>query len=227
MICLEYQDLLQNRLDGDAPISSPEIEIHLSQCPSCRTLHTSAEALLEGLKTLSPPTGPADFAQRLARAVLEDRRLRLRRVRLRLAVTAALAASVLIMAIAGYYLLPVPSKPALPVVKDKKTPDPNDESPHLAKSANDARHAALALSGRWADKSKEGIRMFLATTNSIEILEIDDLPDLDDPLELQPAAQSLRQAGHDVAENFQPFAKSAQRAFSYFLRELHVASASR
>jgi hypothetical protein len=227
MTCLEYQDLLQNRLDGDAPISYPGFELHLSQCPSCRTLHTSAEALLEGLKALPAPTVPPDFAQRLTRGVLEDRQFRLRPIRLRLAVTTVLAASVLIMAALGYYLLPIPSKPALPVVKDKKTLDPKDESPHLAKSANDARDAALVLSGRWADKAKERTRMLLAAANTIEILETADLPDLDDPLELQPAARSLLQAGQEVAEGFQPIAKTAKRAFNFFLRELHVASASR
>src|SRR5437762_1999196 len=108
MNCHESQDWLQRRLDGEALIPSPELKRHLAECRSCHALHASGRALLKGVKAMPAAMPPTDLARRLTALALEDRRVRRRRVRVRLLVTAALAASILIMALVGPFLPPLP-----------------------------------------------------------------------------------------------------------------------
>src|SRR5438270_872680 len=103
MQCHECHDLLQRRLDGEGPVDSVELGRHLAQCVSCRGIYASSELMLKGLKVLPAVALPAQFSQRMAGLVLADRQHRRRRVRARVWVTVALAASVLIMALAGYF----------------------------------------------------------------------------------------------------------------------------
>ena len=57
MNCLECQDLLQRRLDGETVPGSAALEQHLAGCQSCRHTHAAGALLLEGLKEL-PPSPP-------------------------------------------------------------------------------------------------------------------------------------------------------------------------
>src|SRR5947209_5444398 len=98
MNCLECQDLLQRRLDGESNIFSPALEQHLAECSFCGGLHACAQVLLDGLQALSIPQCPPNLTRRLTELVLADRRQRLRRRRLRLMFGGPLAASVLGMA---------------------------------------------------------------------------------------------------------------------------------
>src|SRR5205809_335912 len=102
MNCLECQELLQRRLDGER-LSTPEaLEQHWNQCATCREQHTAALRLLEGLPHLPKPMLAANFAQSMAAEVLHDRRQRQHKMRRRVFVTMALAASVVLMLLAAY-----------------------------------------------------------------------------------------------------------------------------
>ena len=223
MTCPECLLLLQSTLDGEATAASPALALHLAQCSSCRSLHASGQVLLRGLKALPAPVLAPDFSQRLTGLVLEDRRIRKNRLHRRLRITKALAASILIMAVAGYFLLPIPpSTPhSDPFAKENQRPAPENVAagPQLAQSVDDARQGFTALSGRWADQAKEQTKMLIAAAPSFAIPGIDSYAA---PLDLEPAAQSLQQAGQAVTDGLKPVAKTTQRAFTYFIRELPV-----
>ena len=63
-------------------------------------------------------------------------------------------------------------------------------------------------------KTREHAQVLLAAANPLEQLPAGTLPDLD------PAAESLLQAGKDVTESVQTVTHSARRAFDYFAREI-------
>src|SRR5207249_864730 len=95
-----------------------------------------------------------DFSQRLLTRVLDDRRRRRVRMRRRLWATAALAASLLLMAVAGYFGLPNPHHSAPnrgPVAEPNIQPEVPADLPSLRHSAEEARNAVASLTGRLAD----------------------------------------------------------------------------
>src|SRR5262245_5989505 len=109
MNCLECQELLQRRLDGEPLQDRAELDRHLVACPECRERHAAAQVLADGLKLLPRAAPPEGLAQRLAARVLGDRAVRLRR---RVWGGVALAASLLLAAMAGYlWLVPGPPGP--------------------------------------------------------------------------------------------------------------------
>src|SRR5437660_1054626 len=124
MNCLECQELLQKRLDG-VPITAEVLEQHLDQCATCREQHAAAARLLEGMQQLPKPKLPANFAQDLAARIVRDRQQRRDRMRRRIYVTMALAASVLLMLFAAYWWMPRTERhgPKGPFVEDQKEPE--------------------------------------------------------------------------------------------------------
>jgi len=232
MNCLECQKLLQRRLDRESFVFSSELDEHLALCPACREYHAAVPGFLNGLQTLTLPLVPPGFSQRMTKLVVEDRLLRRRRTRLRLLMTGTLAASVTIMVLAGYWLIPHPGNPKsqsnngmviAPNDKSKKNPvEPRQDAPQLTNSVIDARNAFATLSERWAAKAKKQTQAILLAANPISNRGFENLPNLSDPLELKPAAQSLQRAGQGVADTLQPVAKSARQALAYFYRELPV-----
>ena len=128
MNCLECQELLQKRLDGESVSGSEALDRHLSECTACRELHAGAVCLLEGLKQ-QPSIKPASgFAQALAAAVIRDRRRRRERTRRGVFLTVALAASVLLMLLMAYQWMPR-SGP------NQKQPDPGHRQEGSAKGS--------------------------------------------------------------------------------------------
>jgi predicted anti-sigma-YlaC factor YlaD len=226
MNCLECQAWLQRRLDGDAQASPWALDQHLAECASCRSLHASGDLLLKTLETWPAPAIPADFSQRLTARVIKDRLDRQRRMRLRFMVTAALAASILVIALAGYFLLPVPQSRHQPVARNKAKEAPSrverpEARPDLARSAQDAREALASLSERWADQAKEHTQSLLAAASPANV----KLPNIG--MSLEPAAQSFQQAGEQAFAALQPMTTSARRAFDYFLSDLPALRTSR
>jgi hypothetical protein len=226
MNCLECQNLLQQRLDGATTLLAPDLDSHLAQCSSCRQLHLSGNVLLKGLKALPAPMAPMDFTKRLAAAVMKDRQLRRGRRRVRLVITAALAACLLIMTFAGYALLPVHRDTDFhPEIVAKKDSQENVRKattpPRLTQSVDEARQAFASLSERWAENAQKQTKLLLAAT-PLPMSEIDVLPAGSAALELEPAAKSLQQAGQGVADTLQPVAQTARRAVAYFVRDLPV-----
>lgn len=240
MNCLECQELLQRRLDGETGPGPLALEQHLAKCQSCRHTHAAGLLLLEGLKALPPvPRLPADFAQRMTRNVLRDRQHRQARMRRRVWLTVGLAASILLTVWAGSVWLPRRHEPA-PLVDGHKTPPTaqppqhgaaegkpksndsdlpskkqGDEPAPLARTMDEARSNVVAGLARLADQTKEQARLFVPP------MELPSFPmeaRVDDPLD--PAAQSLLQAGQGVTEGFGTVSRSARRAVSFFMNEL-------
>ena len=77
MNCLECQELLQRRLDGELPADSAALEQHLRVCPTCREQHQSAQVLLDGLRAAVPPMPPEYLAPRIVAAVVQDQKRQL------------------------------------------------------------------------------------------------------------------------------------------------------
>jgi len=156
----------------------------------------------------------------MAVLVFADRR---RRARLRLTVRVALAASVLIAALTGYFLFIAwhgGDAASIPLAKDAPGRTRGDESSvGITDSADGARRAVAALSERWAAETKEQTKVLLAAVNPMEIADI-SLPVAIERWELEPAAQSLQQAGQNVADGLAPVTASARQALRYLYRDL-------
>ncbi len=215
MKCLECQDWLQQRLDGSPVAEEKDLEQHLAGCPSCREQHAAATKLLRGLQHLGRPSAPPELATRVAAAVLRDRAVRRWRMTRRLYVTAALAASVVLMLLFSYVLQPAhtPAPPEAPPQQAKRpAPEPR---PHEAPEPKEERQAALPES--LVDRTREQLQMLLPAIAPEDAVE--RLAELD---RLDPATQSLRHAGQEVTASVQTVTRSARQAFDYFSRELPV-----
>jgi hypothetical protein len=213
MNCPECQDLIQRRLDGDDVPAGPPLDDHLASCPPCREQHAAAARLLDALKARPRITPPADLAQRLVTAVLRDRELRRRRMRLRLLYTAGLAASILGLLIAGYFWAPTRDPAPPPVIADHSPKKPAPEPPPEPPTPKEPERAVASLSERLADTMREQALILRAATGPLE-----DVPFEMEPLD--PAAVSLRQAGQEVSAGVQTVTRASRRALDYFVREL-------
>ena len=214
MNCLECQELLQRRLDGEPLADSAALEQHLRVCPTCREQHQSAQLMLDGLRAASPPMAPEYLAPRIVAAVVQDQRMQWR-VRRRVWMGVAVAASLLLMALAGYLWFPRDRNGPGPDVIGKKDNRPKEEAPSLGRSMEEARAAMTNLTERLADRTKKQAQLILAAANPMD-LSLPPPPPLEVPAD---AARSLQQAGQGVGEGVQTVARSARRAMSYFARE--------
>jgi hypothetical protein len=222
MNCLECQDNLQRWLDGET-IADAALDQHLAQCPPCRARHIAARRLLEGLKATPQAAPPPDLAARVVARVLHLRERRRVKLRRSLYVTAALAASILVMLLFAYFREPAggDGKPDVgPLVKDapKKDIVPPPIPPVVEKKEKDQKPASFAaLTGRLADKTLDQAKVLWTVANPAPAMPIGELPNVK---ELDPAAQPLRQARQEVGESVEAVSHSARRAFDYFAREL-------
>jgi hypothetical protein len=219
MNCHECLNWLQRRLDGEP--GAPELDDHLTHCPTCRGQHVGFQLLLDAFHESRRPMPSPGLAGRIVAHVLADRQARRNRLRVRLATTVALAASLLLAALAGYVWLPK-SNTGAPgdIVKGKVVPERQPavvEPPSLSRSVEEAGAAVASLTERIADKGKEQARLWWPLTSG-EVSRALPPVKLEQPLD--PAAQSLRQTGQGVSESLQTVAQSARRAVSYFFREL-------
>ena len=145
MNCHDCEELLQRRLDdarrgvrysepsGSVP-GALELDRHLAECQACRRTHAAAGLLLEGLESLPDVSPPIDFAWQTTAAVLRDRMRRRQKMHRRVLVTAALAASILLMAWLGNAWLPQPKQEVQKAnIANRGLPSPS--SPHPADNA--------------------------------------------------------------------------------------------
>jgi len=96
MKCAEYQELIQQHLDGLEPSDPAALEAHLRSCPACQALHAATTRLRAGLRLLTPPAPPPGMACRIATRLQVDYRSRLLwrgTIRVALAVAAAVLAA--------------------------------------------------------------------------------------------------------------------------------------
>jgi hypothetical protein len=218
MNCPECHDYLQQRLDGTPPVDRTALDQHLADCPQCRQLHAAAHLLDEGLRLLGSPAPPGDFTRRIVAQVLTAQRTA--RFRRRILAGFALAASLLLATLAGYFWMttqtPTSSTPP-PVVEHK--PGPKVKPPEPAPSVlEETRTAAVSLTTRLAGRTIEQARLFWKAAPSVIVPPVSSLPPVAEPLD--PAAQTLREASQGVSAGLEPMTTSAWRAADMILREL-------
>src|SRR5262245_44196668 len=221
MNCHEFQDWLQKLLDDGANYCPPEAAAHVAECAPCRELHSAARQLMNGLTALPRPQAAPLLTQSIVAGVLEERRLRLRRVRQRVAVTFGLAAAILLLMLVGWL------NQAPPIDKHKfaepPRPAPAPAVPKFAERADEARGAVAQLTERVADETKQQAKLLMTVANSFDLPPMGSLPGLNElDVPLDPAAQSLRNATETVASGIEPITNSARRAFTFFVREMPV-----
>jgi hypothetical protein len=162
-----------------------------------------------------------DLSGHLADLVLRDRQARRRRVRLRLLITGALAASILVMALAGQFLPPLHRRAASSgdhVAKDSNHDNVRVEQAAgfgIGQSVVEARQAVVSLSEQWAERAKNQAKALLPVD-----VDVDAVPNM--AASLEPAAQSLQKVGQGALDSLEPLAMSARRALNYFVSELPV-----
>jgi hypothetical protein len=214
MDCLECQELLQRRLDGE-PIAGAMLEQHLSQCATCRDQHAAALRLLEGLRVVLRPTPVPGFAAAIAANVIRDRRERRAKLGRRVLVTLALAASVLGILFMAYFWMPplginkkniveVPPKKIVPSPKPEVKPE---EEPEL-------RGPLSPMMDRWADATRDHARVVLVATN---LDGVGNLPVVNNLPAIDPG---VREASQEVSDGVRTVTRNARRAFEFFTREL-------
>jgi len=99
MNCRDYRTWLQKRLDEATVAEVPALADHLASCPSCKSWQAAARRLQQCLANLDRPRPPEGLSLRITSRVLQAQRQHRRR---RWLVTAALAASLLLMLFAGF-----------------------------------------------------------------------------------------------------------------------------
>jgi hypothetical protein len=219
MKCPECDELLRQRLDGQAGFNRQGLELHLAWCAPCREWHQAAQLLEDGLCALPRPTAPADLTERIILRVTADRCQRLRWQRR--AVVAAAAACLLLtpLAVSLLGLLAGHSPAPAPAVTARPPVTPATPGPSVQDSVAEAGSAVASLTDRLAEQTRDQARRLWSVSAPMDVPEV--LPGfraLQAPLD--PAAQSLREAGQGVSAGIDTVASSARRAVSYFVREL-------
>jgi hypothetical protein len=153
------------------------------------------------LRQLPRPVSPAGFADRIVAAVLDDRRYRRQKMRRRVFVTMALAASVLLMLVAAYAWMPRDQSPQKQdFVKDQPK---NVDAPVVDKKP-ETRNAL----DRMAEVTRDHAKVVLVAAN------------LDEVEKLAVIDPGLREAGHEVGDGVRAVTRNARKAFDFFAREL-------
>jgi hypothetical protein len=203
-------------MDGE-PVAPQALEQHLNQCATCREQHTAALRLLDAIKQMPNPKPSANFVQSMVAQVIRDRRQRQQRVRRRVFVTMALAASVLFMLMLAYYWLPRTEKnepqPKTPLVQqDPKKETPLPKQPEEPKK-QEPRNALTVLTNRVADTTRDHAKVVLAAA---DLNAMEKLPAVNE----LPMNPNLLEAGQEVSDGVRTVTRNARKAFDFFAREL-------
>lgn len=222
MNCRECQDLLQMCFDQRRLTVPAGAQEHVRECDACRGNFAAAHALFAGLAQLTAPEPPVTMSAKVAAAVLADRRVRRRIAAYRWYATVSLAACVLLLVAIGW-LMPRPQETTIVQNPGPNKIEPKSEPTPLARSADDAQNAVASLTRSVTETTKSRLKVFLPETPSKIEDVLPPFPDMgeSDPA-IDPAAQSLKQAGMSVAQTFEPVAQTAVRAFDFFAREMPV-----
>jgi hypothetical protein len=217
MNCAEFQELLQQRLDGERIADSDEMNRHRTTCCSCRELESLATRLMGALGAHSAPKPPEKLSDQiisLVMAEMDSQQARRRWTRRALAVS-SLAAGLLLAAFLGYSWWG-PRRPSDPssnmVTKKDGLPASIPNQPRL--NFQEAGSTLVALVNRTADETVGQGRVLLPQEVPAPRLTVAD--------NWQPALspQAIRDAQDGVAVGFEPVTDSARRAVNLFLREL-------
>jgi hypothetical protein len=219
MNCSEFQELLQQRLDGEPHAVSSEFERHLKICSSCRELEFAASRLIEALNARVSPVPREGLRGQIVASVLaqiDSQRLTQRRWRQNALAAWAVAAGLLVAAIVGYSWWssrPLPVSPGSDTwVKKEEQPAPMRRSLNFQEAGSNL----VALVNRTADETLGQSRVLLPQGMAAPNLPVTE------PWQptLEPSTQALRDAQDGVAVGFEPVTSSARRAVSLFLQEI-------
>ena len=216
MNCHECQELVQRILDGASIAAHRQnLEPHLAICTHCREFHAASQRLLEGLRMLPPALPPANLSREItARVVSQTRRLRFQR---RVAMTTALAASLLLVVLTGYRLFeggetaPMASSSTSPVELAPSSEAP----PSFDRSVAEAGLAVMALTRRTAGETVAQGKLLLP----VVVPDGGFLEQNKSRVTPEPGA-SLQEVRQTVSAGLEPVTTSARRAVDLFLREI-------
>lgn len=192
---------------------TPDATAHLAECEFCRRDVAAARVLLDGLAKLPRPETSRLLTSSIATAIGADKIERRRRSTYRWIITGVLTASILILFGFGTYSSYFSPQPTIVERPAPKRPAPEKMVSPLARGAEDAQKAVESLSRSVAESAKSRINV-LAENAMVAITP----PPAKD--EVDPAAQSLKNAGLSVAHALDPVATSTARAFDFFAREI-------
>ncbi len=226
MNCSEFQHLLHQRLDGELKAASSEIDRHLRECSSCQELDLIALRLMEAFGSPVTPVPREELRNQIVSVILQEMDSQLlarRQWRRRVMAVSAVAAGLLLTVCVGYFWWPSHQAVHFPdsksVVKKEEKPAPASKAAQPALSPLDIREAGtalVALVNRTADETVGPGRMLLPHGISAP-----NLPDTEAwRTDLEPGAQTLRDAQDGMVVGFEPVTTSAQRAVNLFLREV-------
>jgi predicted anti-sigma-YlaC factor YlaD len=225
MNCTESHDLLQRRLDGEPLADRAALDQHLSACPDCRLLHGAVGRLEDGLRLLTPPVMPPTLTGTIVDRLFDDHRQRLRLRRW--LTSAALAASLLLAVYLGSVAwsswgstpqsarVVGPFKAKAPEQIAKMPTEDGANTPSVRGSLIEVGSAFASLTRRTASVTVGESKLLLP--DALPAAPLAESPALQ--FELEPPAQSWKQASDGVAAALDPVTTSARRAFGMFLRE--------
>ena len=220
MNCSEFENYLQQRLDGDIRANGVDIERHLAACRSCRELQSAAMRLIRALEAKATPAPPDRMSDQLVSLLLGEvaSQRRVRKLWSRSLIAAAVAACLLITIAFGNSWWRTRPRPATPRANDfvKKEEESFPQQTRPSINIRDAGSALVALVNRTADETVGQGRVLLPQTISAPTLQVPE----DWQSSLEPETQSLRQAQEGVVTGFEPVTGSARRAVNLFLREI-------
>jgi hypothetical protein len=196
--------LLHRRLDGEAVILPVDAAAHVAGCQDCGERFAAAARL----SAAPVPPAPADLTERIVAAVRRDARRR--RVMRRLPVAlVGLAAAVAVAVWLVRPNLPAPT----PVPAPELARGPVGPAPDLRQEFAEAGEAVASLTRRTAADAVGAGRQLIPA-----------VPPPPWPT-LEGDARPLGDAGHALADGFEPVATSARRAARLFWRDLPLAEA--
>lgn len=223
MNCHEFQDCLQELLDGHPVQDRPAFDWHRTTCADCGEWFAAAVAMDRGLSALPLLCVPVSAWDKIVGQLLRDSRAEASRRRLRLA--AASAAFALVGGLLAWNRGSVPDdrRPA-PVTVAAGRPSPFPQGAALAvspptvnQSLAEAGSALASLVTRTADETVGSGRLLIPEKVDPP-LSIATTDAWQQALETTP--QALREAGQGVSAGLEPVADSARRAVTVFFQEI-------
>lgn len=239
--CRATLERIQAVMDGEAGVESLDADSHPAVCPACRERVRAARMLLSVLTAPREPVEvPGDFADRVVKAMWEDRHVRVRRRVYAATAWLALAAAILIALYT--FVNPdrpepvVPLGPAEVVHKPDAAPAPHTAEPKPAPTPTPVPAPAphprpirisdeVAKAGQTLLETRKPITDSVAVAPKLfdALTEPFKLPAPPaDPMTnaLDPARKSITELPVVARTGLEPVTGTAEKAFSRFLRDV-------
>jgi hypothetical protein len=234
--CRATVDLIQRALDGEETPGSLDADPHAAACPACRERVLAARVLLSVLSLPREPAAvPANFSDRVVKAMWEDRHARTRRNVYKATAWLALAAAILI----GLYTIVSPPQPDVVPLPDMTprgefarqpdvAPAPRAKEPgpapapeprpiHIGDEVAKAEQKLLEVPKPLTDSVAVAPKLFEAITNPFKMPAGPP-----DPMAtaLEPARKSLTELPLAARVGLEPVTGTAEKAFKRFLHDV-------